>query len=177
MSQRYVVLTAVGGDRPGLVMDVSRVVFAAGCNLEDSRMAVLAGEFALIVLLSGGADALDKLERAVAPKLEAGLGLRVTVKPTEPRSPQPERLLRRLELSGADQPGIVHRVSETLAKRNVNVASLESRLTHAAFSGTPLFVLRAELEIPDAVSLTAIRAELDKLADALGLTWALTEEG
>ena len=38
----YLVLTAVGPDRPGLVSEISSMVHGAGANLEDSRMAILA---------------------------------------------------------------------------------------------------------------------------------------
>ncbi len=50
-NKSYLVLTAVGPDRPGLVSEISSLVLAAGANLEDSRMAILGGEFALLVLV------------------------------------------------------------------------------------------------------------------------------
>ena len=46
-NKSYLVLTALGPDRPGLVNEISAMVLAAGANLEDSRMAILGGEFAL----------------------------------------------------------------------------------------------------------------------------------
>lgn len=175
MSKRYLVLTAVGPDRPGLVKDVSQIVFDAGCNLEDSRMAVLAGEFAIIVLLSGDAEAVEQLGRVGKTRLESELGLGVSVKPTEARGAPAEQLVRRLEVNGADRAGIVHRVTDALAKREINVASLESRLTHAPFSGMPMFRLVAELEIPNEPTLQAVTAEMEKLCEELDLTCAFEQ--
>ncbi|HMU75390.1 MAG TPA: ACT domain-containing protein, partial [Elusimicrobiota bacterium] len=40
--KRYL-LTAAGGDRPGLVAAVTRSLFDHGCNLEDSAMTRLQG--------------------------------------------------------------------------------------------------------------------------------------
>ena len=40
MSKRFMVLTAIGPDRPGIVKEVAAVIHAEGCNLEDSRMAI-----------------------------------------------------------------------------------------------------------------------------------------
>jgi glycine cleavage system transcriptional repressor len=47
-----VVISAVGKDRPGIVAGVSKVLFEAGCNLEDSSMTILEGEFAMILVVS-----------------------------------------------------------------------------------------------------------------------------
>ena len=47
----YVVLTAVGPDRPGLVNALASLIRDAGANIEDSRMAILGGEFAVILLI------------------------------------------------------------------------------------------------------------------------------
>ncbi len=77
----YLVLTAVGPDRPGLVNDLSSLIAAAGANLEDSRMAILGGEFAVILLISASADALERTRRLGAD-VESETGLRCMLKET-----------------------------------------------------------------------------------------------
>jgi glycine cleavage system transcriptional repressor len=161
------VLTALGPDKPGLVKEVSAVIHRAGANLEDSRMAVLAGEFALIVLFSGTAEALEQIQND-SRQLERELGFSITFRSTQRREGTVERRYR-LEVSGGDQPGIVHEVSEVLASQQINVYSLESRLDHAAFSGTPLFSMWAELEIPDKAKVQPLRIELEKVCEAMQL--------
>ena len=52
-NRRYMVLTAVGPDRPGLVNHLSSFIREADASIEDSRMAILGGEFAMILLISG----------------------------------------------------------------------------------------------------------------------------
>ncbi len=156
MGKHYMVLTAIGPDRPGIVKEVAALIHRAGGNLEDSRMAVLAQEFALIALFSGTPEAVEQVRRE-SPALEKALQLSVTLRPTAAREPARELRRLRLDAKGEDRPGIVHRVGEVLAGLKVNVVSLESRLDPAPFSGTPLFVLRAELELPEAT-----RAELER---------------
>jgi glycine cleavage system transcriptional repressor len=158
----HLVLTAVGPDRPGLVRAISSVVLGAGASVEDSRMAILGGEFALIVLVSGGEAAVGRVERELSG-LEAELGLRFLFKRTKPEA---HRAANRhvLHVSGVDRPGIVHAVTDLLAKRTVNVASLASNLTFAPDSGTPLFVLEAELQVPSQVTLAELERELARLA-------------
>jgi glycine cleavage system transcriptional repressor len=165
---RHMVLTAVGPDRTGLVKQVSSIIHKAGANLEDSRMAVLAGEFALIVLFSGTDEALERITQDSA-LLEQELGFNLSFRPTRPRG-EPARGRRYLlDVTGPDQPGIVHRVSELLAERQINVCSLESRLRHAAFSGTPLFQLTAEIELPTPENVSELRGKVEAACEALHL--------
>jgi len=155
----YLVLTAVGPDRPGLVNELSSLIGAAGANLEDSRMAILGGEFAVILLVSGSADALDRIRQASA-QFESELGLRCMLKETSPAHPPADYLLYRIDVTGVDRPGIVHAMTEILAKRNINIASLESHLSYAPFSATPMFVLVADLQVPSSTALADLRDEL-----------------
>jgi glycine cleavage system transcriptional repressor len=157
--KRYLVLTAVGPDRPGLVREISRAIRTAGGNLENSRMAILGGEFAIIVLVSGAAAALERLEQTTG-ELQGKLGLRVLSKPTGLSDSQRPFVLYRIRVTGVDHPGIVERVSEILAGHGINVASLETHVAFAPLSGTPLFVLEAELQIPSETALARLRREL-----------------
>jgi glycine cleavage system transcriptional repressor len=170
----YLVLTAVGPDRPGLVSEISSLVLSAGANLEDSRMAILGGEFALLMLVSGAASAVTQLERS-AEELGSRLGLRVLTKHTTPQPAARDFLPHQIRVTGVDRPGIVQRVAAVLAGRGVNVASLESRLEYAPESGTPMFILEAALQIPSALALADLRRELSSAS--LEENWDFTLEG
>ena len=85
MARTFCVLTAIGADRVGIVDDLSGAVSGAGCNIEESKMAVLGGEFAVIMLVSGQAGSVNTLADAL-PGLGEKLGLRIESRPTrEPR--------------------------------------------------------------------------------------------
>src|SRR6478752_6580256 len=149
----YLVLTAVGPDRPGLVSEISSMVLNAGANLEDSRMAVSGDEQAT---------------REVAARGEAlgsKLGLRLLTKPTTSRQVATDFSPFEIRVTGVDRPGIVQRVTGVLAGRGVNVASFESRLEFAPESGTPMFILEASLQIPSALALEDLRRELSKACE------------
>lgn len=169
--KQYLVLTAVGPDRPGLVSEIAAAIHGAGANLEDSRMAILGGEFALLLLLSGPEAAAAAVEKSAAP-LGEKLGLRVISKRTG-RGQQKDFLPYRISVTGFDRPGIVLRISEILARRGVNVASLESHLAYAPLSGTPMFVLEAELQVPSEVALAELRRELSAQCDEENLDLSL----
>jgi glycine cleavage system transcriptional repressor len=170
----YLVLTAVGPDRPGLVSEISSLVLAAGANLEDSRMAILGGEFALLMLVSGDEAKVQAVESRSAGLAER-LGLRIISKPTTVQQVARDFLPYQIRVTGVDRPGIVQRVAAVLAGRGVNVASLESRLAFAPESGTPMFILEAALQIPSALALADLRRELSAACDEEN--WDFTLKG
>jgi glycine cleavage system transcriptional repressor len=80
----YLVISALGEDHPGLVNDLSRTILEQGCNIEDSRMTVLGGEFAAILLVEGKWNTLAKVENAL-PELQRTLGMTIVSKRTGQR--------------------------------------------------------------------------------------------
>lgn len=177
MSQKtYLVLTAVGPDRPGLVKEISTELNRAGANLEDSRMAILGGEFAVLMLVSGAGDVAERLRPGLGA-LESRSALRVVLKPTNRPTEPSDHLGYRLRVSGVDRPGIVERATSLLADHNINVAALESRLSYAPLSGTPMFLLDAELQVPSGTALSRLRADVNALADQENWDIVLSSDG
>ncbi|PFG55621.1 glycine cleavage system transcriptional repressor [Vibrio sp. ES.051] len=60
--KQNLVLTAVGTDRPGICNQVVKLVTQAGCNIVDSRIAIFGNEFTLIMLLTGNASNVTRVE-------------------------------------------------------------------------------------------------------------------
>ena len=169
--RRYVVLTAVGPDHPGLVNQLSSLIREAGASIEDSRMAILGGEFAMILLISGPTGAIERVKEIGAH--ESDLGLRCVVKETSPAHPPADYLLYRIEVSGADRPGIVQAIAAILANCGINVATLESRLSYAPFSATPMFMLEATLQVPSKTALSDLRNDLNATCEEENLDFHL----
>lgn len=170
--RNYMVFTAVGPDRPGLVNEISSLIHEAGANLEDSRMAILGGEFALILLLSGPPDALERVKRCGA-RIESDLRLHCILKETSTPTTRGDYLLYRIRVTGVDRPGIVQAIAGLLAGRGINLASLESRVSYAPLSGTPMFVLEADLQVPSRLDLSSLRADLTTRCEAENLDFTL----
>jgi len=170
--RRYVVFTAVGPDRPGLVNEISSLIREAGSNLEDSRMAILGGEFAIILLVSGTPDAIERTKQ-IGARVESELKLHCILKETSRVVAPSDHLLYQIRVSGADRPGIVQAIAALLASRGINVASLESRLTYAPLSGSPMFVLEADLHVPSKLVLSELRSQLAATCDEENLDFTL----
>ena len=130
-------------------------------------MARLAGQFAGILLVTCDAARCDEL--SVALRALDAFGVQVTVRGASPDTARPTApgARVRLELTGADRPGIVRDVSRVLAERGVNVEELESDVLSAPMSAEPLFTARARLLVPPGLALGDLRSGLEGLAGQL----------
>lgn len=163
--QHYAVIMAVGEDRPGLVDAVSRYILDCGCNIEDSRMAILGGEFAMLILVVGDAKAIEKAQGNSAD-VGALTGLAIQVK----RTRAPGETVRKgtipytIDAYSMDHPGIVHRIASYLAEKSINIRAMDTQLSHAATTGLPLFSVRACVDIPAQLNVVEVRRELEAIA-------------
>jgi glycine cleavage system transcriptional repressor len=170
MAKEYAVLSAIGADRVGIVDDLSLIVSEGGGNIEESKMAVLGGEFAVMMLISMEKAALEKLVSGVTG-IEGDLELKIGLKRTsEGSSPLAERgRPYSLETVSLDGTGIVHSVSAVLRKYGINIEDLETRTDRAPLTGAPLFRMKANVVVGPTVSVSALRRELEELQAAQDL--------
>jgi len=161
-----VVLTIVSDDRPGIVQQLSRALEDHGGNWTSSSMLSMAGKFAGILLahvpeerIEGFLSALESLHAE---------GMHIVAQRSLAASQPPEGMHEaRLDLVGQDRPGIVHDISEILARHHVNVRELETECQSASMSGETLFLAKALMEVPPDASIDQLRQELEALANEL----------
>ena len=152
----HLILTAVGPDRVGLVEKIAQIIARHDCNIEDSKMAVFCGEFAIIVLISGTPDCLSKIVGDYHA-IEAETGLTIATKTPAIRAQAQAFLPYKLTASCMDHPGIVYRISSLLSNLGVNIEALETKTYAAPVSGTPIFRLEAELAVPTRINVNQLR--------------------
>ena len=169
MVNRWIV-TAAGKDRPGIVAGVTKILYQLGCNLEDSAMTRLSGEFAIMLIFSAPAKQTEaRLRQAFAP-LERQLKLVVHLKPltgAESAAPKRRGAAYVISVYGADQPGIVFHVSDALSRLGVNINDLHTHRT--AEGGPSLYLLLLEVELPAAKSAAGLEQRLAAIAKRLGV--------
>jgi glycine cleavage system transcriptional repressor len=171
----HAILTAIGTDRPGIVDEVSQFIFDRGGNIEDSRMVNLRGQFAMMVLVGGPADAAAKIAKEL-PDFAKRAGMQAELRPAgaeRASAGSAQSMPYRLVGTGIDQPGLVHRLAHVLRELNVNIESLETRLTPAPYTGAPMFELEAVLSVPRGTQLTLLRQKLGAACDEINMDWDL----
>jgi glycine cleavage system transcriptional repressor len=139
VKKHFYFLSAVGSDRPGLVAKVSGVLFAAGCNLEDSSMMRLGSEFGMFAIFTANKPVLLSSIR----KHSDFQKLFVDLKPISAREAKFVKARGAswiIRVHGADQPGLVYRVTACLAEHRFNITDLSTHRTQGAVPGYMLFI-------------------------------------
>jgi glycine cleavage system transcriptional repressor len=168
MAKAYAVVSAIGADRVGIVDDLSGIVSEGGGNIEESKMAVLGGEFAVMMLVSMDPGSLESL-MAGTEALESRLALKIGISRTSEGSMAERGRPYSLETVSLDGKGIVHSVSAVLRKHGINIEDLETRTERAPLTGAPLFRMKANVVLGPEVSIGALRRELEELQTAQDL--------
>jgi glycine cleavage system regulatory protein len=155
------VISVLGDDRAGLVGALSGVITEHGGNWERSHMTQLAGKFAGVVLVTMPADRSDGFASALEALEHSGL-LHLSVE----RGIDSVRQGRDIEIrvTGNDRPGIVHELSQLLARRGVNIDDLETRTSPAPMGGGSIFEAVARLTLPSTVASDALVDAVEALA-------------
>jgi glycine cleavage system transcriptional repressor len=155
-------VAVLGPDRPGVIAALSEVVLAEHGNLLDASMTILRGQFAMTLIVDVPVDA-DRVRADLGPVADR-LGLLVSVRAVGAIEQGPATSPYIVHVHGADRPGIVHRITGTLASYGANVTDLTTRLAEG------LYVLVAEIAVPASVDIAALQADVAAAAADLGIT-------
>jgi len=158
----HVILTAIGPDQVGLVEKISEFISRRGCNIDDSKMAVFCGEFAVIILISGDSGSLFKISSEYRG-IENETGLSIAIKTPSARKTAEFFLPYKLTATCMDHPGVVYQISGVLSSLGVNIESMETKTYSAPMSGTPLFQLEADVAVPARTNINSLRQRLEQL--------------
>lgn len=165
-------ITAIGRDRPGIVAALTGELLGLDANLADSRMSIMRGHFAVMLIAEVPEASRERLGAALE-RVRLDLDLdHIGSSPISGDAAERPAPTHVLSVYGADHPGIVSRVTAALAERDVNVTGLETRLVGSVES--PVYAMLLELELgSDAGDDLAV--ELDTLGAEQGLELSLSE--
>lgn len=169
------VITALGDDRPGIVDELSKALSFRQLNIEDSRMSVLGGEFAIIMLVSGSQESIDTFVAETAG-LESSLGMKLLVKPTSKKTVPGSLAPYAVEVVSIDHPGIVQEIARFFSSRKINIVALDTERYAAAHTGTTMFALHMTIEIPAEQAIARLRDEFISTCDNLNLDAMITSK-
>lgn len=145
--KELLVISALGSDRPGIISQLTRAIKQHSANIQDTRMTVLGGEFALVMLVAGDADAIAALETDL-PGTGSELGLTLLVKRTAQRVHETASRPYNVSVVALDNPGIVHEIAAFFHERGINIEEMHTSTYAAAHTGTAMFGLDLVANVP-----------------------------
>ena len=167
----FAFITAFGQDRTGIVAAIAEALFHLGCNIEDTCMTRLRSEFTMMIIvrLPNGITA-EQLAERLALSTEP-LGLTMFCRPLTAkgaaRIPESDVPTFMLSVYGADQPGIVAKVTRAVADYKGNITDANTRVIGE--TERPVYVMILEVEMPATADVEGLSQELDALKQSLGV--------
>ncbi|HMA61492.1 MAG TPA: ACT domain-containing protein [bacterium] len=168
--QKKLVITLMGQDHIGIVDHVTDIIVKYHGNIEESKMARLGGEFAMLLLIAIDPTKLEILESAISNLQDEGY--KILYKETSPEKAEKFEgwVPYKITVTGADHEGIVNNVTHQIAEQGINIESIDTQTSSAPMSGTQLFTMNAIILVPPERSYHSWADNLDEVADSLNVT-------
>lgn len=163
---QYLVVTAIGTDRTGIVSDLTRLVNDCSCNILDSRMAIFGQEFTFIMLLSGDRLAIAKVENSL-PSTSHELGLLTMMKRTTRHKTLSAAPTLAIEYYGPDIPGSLNTVTQFLTEQNAYISSLKADAFHDCDDDLSKHATHITIRLADDIDVAAFSDKLQALCNKL----------
>lgn len=164
---QYFALTIIGRDRPGIVSQVTEILFQGGFNIADSSCSILGGQFSMILIISNPEiSTREEFSNAFSTLEENNLSVYIrTLKSGGEIRPELEGELCMISVYGADKPGIVYQVAKELGDRNINITDLNTKLIGDKLK--PVYVMMLEAMLPENTELEEVEAWMKSLKEKL----------
>ena len=167
-NSKQLVISAIGSDRPGIVNELSQIIVQNGGNIDDSRMTILGGEFAIILQISAAVNDLDNIEQTLKQQSSA-LELNILTKQTS-ESTSPEKLIPYIvEVLAMDNPGIVYKLADFFSGRNINIQSMQTDRYPAPHTGTLMFAIEMVIAVPQTIIINDLREDFLDLCEDMNM--------
>jgi glycine cleavage system transcriptional repressor len=164
---QHFALTIIGRDRPGIVSQVTEILFQGGFNIADSSCSILGGQFSMILIISNPEiSTKEQFSNTFQPLEEQHLSVYIrTLKPGGEIRPELEGELCMISVYGADKPGIVFQVPKELGDRKINITDLNTKLV--GDKQKPVYVMMLEAMLPEGSEIEDLENWMKQLKQQL----------
>lgn len=168
ITDTHLVMTALGGNRPENLEQLTRAIKECGCNIMESHMTVMGSEFCILMMLSGAWDAIAKIEDTL-PRLEDRLEMSIRSRRTMPPRVSGNLMPYAIDVVSFDHPGIVHDIVNFIHENKIGIQDMHTNTYRANNTGTVMFSLHMAVNIPADISISAMRGDFMDFCDQLNL--------
>jgi glycine cleavage system transcriptional repressor len=167
----YLVITALGTDKPKVVNQFTQSLTTWGGNILDTRMTTLGSEFGMMLLVEGTWKAIAKIESKL-PAIEKKLGLTANMRRTTPRLRAIKTMAYCVHAVTIEREGILNDLAQFFNGHDINIEDVNVN-TYTAHSGTRMSSININLSIPADTHIPNMREKFMIYCDALNLDASL----
>lgn len=166
--EHYLVLTAVGTDRPDIVNQLTHLISDCGCNIVDSRMALFGAEFSLIMMISGNWNAITRFETSLPLKSQQ-LDLMTVVKRTTAHPVKNCSDQVTMKVCTRDSSGIIGHFTQFISDHQLILRALRSNIRYSANNAIPILEAEFIAHLPEDVDQQVTQQAFATLCQSLGV--------
>jgi len=165
--KKHIVISVLSKDRPGIIADISNVIYELDGDLADMNQSVLSGFFSMIVIAQFDSEISNKIILDKINKLNSPTELNCIVSETSESSLNMIRETHGdiyvVTAQGKNRTGLVAAIGSFCSDRNINIIDYDTKLSGNTYS------MMLDIDIPGTVSPDRIHEELSRMAQDLGL--------
>jgi len=168
----WVAITVIGRDRPGIVANVSGVLYRHRSSIEELSQTVIRGQFAMILIASLGEEASVPVLKGELRDLSRDLDLDIDLRRLKPedlipyQSGETEPFI--ITARGKDRPGLVYGITELLAERGINITNLGAQVARL---GQELEYIQVfEVDIPKNLDYGLLQEKIHQRGQEMGVS-------
>ena len=167
----YLVVTALGPDKPNLVHQLTHSFTHCGGNILDTRMTSLGSEFGIMLLIEGSWGAIAKIEASIS-SMEEKIGLTINIRRTTPKQPRLKTMNYLVHAVTIDREGIINDLTKFFTSEGICIEDINAH-TYLAHTGTRMSSMTINVNIPMETHIATLREQFMLYCDALNLDASL----
>ncbi len=161
---QWKMLTLVGSDQPGIVAQVTHVLFHQGWTLGETSMLRLGGNFTIMMMVAG-AESDEQLKEVMQP-VAYRLHLHLHVDEISGGLHQHALPNYQVQVVGADRAGIVAQVTGILSETDFSILELSSDV--AGTESDPVYIMT--IQGHSLAELETLKEALNRLGEDVDVT-------
>ena len=170
--ERFVAVSVIGRDRPGIIASVSAVLYQNRCSIEELSQTAIRGQFAMILTASVGEGVSARNLKDDFAELAKDLDLDINLRQLKSEDMVPFKAGETepfiIIVRGEDRPGLVYGIAEILAERGINITNLAARV--ALVSQKSEYMQVFEVDIPKALDYGLVQEKLRQRGQEMGVS-------
>tara|TARA_Y100000590_G_scaffold359198_1_gene414952 strand:+ start:1257 stop:1778 length:522 start_codon:yes stop_codon:yes gene_type:complete len=164
-----VILNANAKDRPGLVSEISGVIFSLNGNIAESKMLRLENIFSVIMAIEIPEKNKNKLDKKI--RTIKNLNFKIQALDSFDEINDSYKYLFTLEC--LDNEGIINHFTNYFNNENINIDEMNTTTICAPTTGSLLFNLDSTITVPKKMNMEKLQLKLNSLSEKFNVTYNL----
>ena len=164
-----VILNANAKDRPGIVSEMSGVIFSLNGNIVESKMLRLENIFSVIMAIEIPKKNKDKLDK----KIKSIKNLNYTIQALDSFDENNDLDKYLFTLECLDNEGIINHYTNYFNNQNINIDEMNTTTICAPTTGSLLFNLDSIISVPGKINMEKLDLKLNSLSEKFNVSYNL----